>query len=456
MRRTHQAPPAPIDGVAASYTQVNGGKAKKRRKKKRSSTAVAVAEIVKEETTLSAEELIATATVLRKLGANTKLFHSTGAREVRAALYQLPWQRPTGLIALISDTLRNHQWTEALEALGQLGAENSLTPLGALQRWVRDCDAAGVADSTNRTPTVVLDRILRVTSPELISPLIPSNTTLQRETDSIRFFDPFILSQRDCSPPKIEGKSKRLKSSFRLVHSIAAALREPPNIHPTLLYSCNEGEMPLSLKSDHATTRVDVPGVPGAFLLQNCLSIDECKYFLAASESIGFTPDCPATGLESVLADNCNLLLPKDAHETIFRRIESSLPEGALGFNRRLRIYRYRTGNIYRPHIDGAWPGSGMSENGEYLFDEFGDRWSRLTMLIYFNDVNIKHGGATTFYLPCQNREGVLNAFPVAPVMGSILFFPHGSTAGSLLHEGSGTTKIKYVARTEVLYKKQV
>jgi hypothetical protein len=76
-------------------------------------------------------------------------------------------------------------------------------------------------------------------------------------------------------------------------------------------------------------------------------------------------------------------------------------------------------------------------------------------MLFYFNDVEFNdHGGCTTFYLPCKNREGTLNAFSVAPVMGSILFFPHGSAKGSLLHEGSQCTSVKYVGRTEVLFLK--
>ena len=29
------------------------------------------------------------------------------------------------------------------------------------------------------------------------------------------------------------------------------------------------------------------------------------------------------------------------------------------GLNARWRLYRYTTGNVYRPHVDGAWPGSG-------------------------------------------------------------------------------------------------
>ena len=34
------------------------------------------------------------------------------------------------------------------------------------------------------------------------------------------------------------------------------------------------------------------------------------------------------------------------------------------GLNCRLRLYRYDSGNVYRPHVDGAWPGSGI-KNGK-------------------------------------------------------------------------------------------
>ena len=38
--------------------------------------------------------------------------------------------------------------------------------------------------------------------------------------------------------------------------------------------------------------------------------------------------------------------------------------EGELsGMNRRFRIYKYDQGNVYRPHIDGAWPGSGVIDD---------------------------------------------------------------------------------------------
>eukprot|EP00953_Heterococcus_sp_UTEX-ZZ885_P036748 18910-Heterococcus_DN1.PRE.2 len=160
------------------------------------------------------------------------------------------------------------------------------------------------------------------------------------------------------------------------------------------------------------------------------------------------------------------------------------------GLNSRWRLYRYKPGSIYRPHIDGAWPASGVNaDTGEYMYDAYGDRWSRLTFLIYLNDGF--EGGHTAFYTPSRT-EGRLNASAmrtirdkarsicfkltcavfcvclillcalhlyddidcrgVVPRAGSVLVFPHGE-AKALLHEGSPVTQgVKYIARTEVEY----
>ena len=48
----------------------------------------------------------------------------------------------------------------------------------------------------------------------------------------------------------------------------------------------------------------------------------------------------------------------------------------AVGLNRRWRIYRYNQGNVYRPHIDGAWPGSGIDNNNQYVYDYYENQWS--------------------------------------------------------------------------------
>ena len=67
---------------------------------------------------------------------------------------------------------------------------------------------------------------------------------------------------------------------------------------------------------------------------------------------------------------------------------------------------------------------------------------------MYLNDEF--DGGETTFFVP--GEEG-LCARPVRPQQGSVVVFPHGDTAGSLVHEGSGVKEgAKYIIRTDVVY----
>lgn len=129
--------------------------------------------------------------------------------------------------------------------------------------------------------------------------------------------------------------------------------------------------------------------------------------------------------------------------------------------------HRYFPGAVYRPHIDGAWPGSGLAPDGSYSDDVYdGKRHSRLTFLIYLNGGF--EGGETTFFLgdpphvaedlptSCKSvaqAKKYIHARAVTPQVGSVLCFPHGAAVGSLVHEGSAVrTGVKYVIRTDVLY----
>eukprot|EP00959_Pyramimonas_sp_CCMP1952_P344598 7217402-Pyramimonas_sp.AAC.1 len=42
------------------------------------------------------------------------------------------------------------------------------------------------------------------------------------------------------------------------------------------------------------------------------------------------------------------------------------------GLGRRFRFYKYTPGAVYKPHIDGAWAGSGVDSEGGYLLDAYG------------------------------------------------------------------------------------
>ena len=291
----------------------------------------------------------------------------------------------------------------------------------------------------------------------------------------------------------------------RVVSHVPGHLRRPPTPHDLNVFMTSAGTIcysPLSVEAVGsgeplssqavpplpspalpAPSRHDVPHVPGAMLLTGVLTPLECKQFIVAAERLGYTPDA-VDGIDNVvwLADD-SLLNP------IYERVQSLLPatlEGhqLVGLNARLRLFRYYPGAEYRPHIDGAWPGSGLLADGTYTDDAFdGDRHSRLTFLVYLNDGFT--GGATTYFLPgpddavatdadgseCSpgtaavdnsgggagggEGEGVghIEVRKVEPQLGAVLVFPHGSASGSLVHEGSAVgTGVKYVIRTDVLY----
>lgn len=67
--------------------------------------------------------------------------------------------------------------------------------------------------------------------------------------------------------------------------------------------------------------------------------------------------------------------------------------------------------------IDGAWPPSSISPSNTYIYDASppsAPQSSLYTFLIYLNDDFL--GGETTFFIPSV-KEGVLNAYPVKPIM---------------------------------------
>jgi hypothetical protein len=79
---------------------------------------------------------------------------------------------------------------------------------------------------------------------------------------------------------------------------------------------------------------------------------------------MGFELDVPVGGETDQRAKGCVWVASEQLHDALFKRCQSKLPqkmEGELaGINKRFRIYKYNHGNVYRPHIDGAWPGSGV------------------------------------------------------------------------------------------------
>ncbi|KAJ3261514.1 hypothetical protein HK103_005349 [Boothiomyces macroporosus] len=413
---------------------------------------------------ISNEDLDTTIKTLAVLAKNEELLQDKRFKQIRVYMHQLSNGKGQTASGKVSDALRDGRWRDAIHSLDEMRARGQVPKLGALQRWTRDCDAAGYDD--NFAPPEVylaLDAILRTADPKLVLAANPGKQPshpLRKHQpwsppDKIGHWDP-------TEAPNLDPAA--VKSKFKVIYKESGPDRKPPNLHPMTLYLSEPGAVDMT-QHNYTVKRFDVPYLPGAFVLQSVLSPFECNTIIEMAQIMGFTPDTPAGGsakdLKSVLAHNFFWLADEELNNTIYNRCKHLLPQviggDVAGLNARWRVYRYTPGSIYRPHIDGAWPGSGVNKDGKYEYDNYGDRWSKLTFLIRLND-DFK-GGATTFFTPSVD-VGYLDARPILPKMGDVLVFPHGDTEGSMLHEGSAVMDTlgllrdaKYVIRTEVLYK---
>lgn len=197
--------------------------------------------------------------------------------------------------------------------------------------------------------------------------------------------------------------------------------------------------------------RREIPGVVGGFQLLNLLSADECQDFVKVLDCLGFHADAAVSLPYSVRhMVNCNFCVPDALDGALFERCQHLLPTIAgcppLGLNAKFRCYKYGAGDYFRPHTDGAWPGTRV-RGDQIVADAYGDRLSQLTFLMLLTEGY--EGGETRFLQSQGDRQGVAVRTP----LGGVLCFPHGYHPDSPLHEGMLVQcGFKYMIRTEVLY----
>ena len=398
------------------------------------------------------------------------------------------------LVNRISDALTDARWLDARVLLAEFRIRRETVKLGTLQRWVREVDAAAASNlglSVSAEVFLTLGSILRATAqagtqmdrPSSPPHVIGANHSIGHTSDGLKDaneshvieFTPTV-SFKAVSGVKIydsvsdhsifhEHPRQECKDNAKIVEITPASERKPPNQYDATIYTTIKPILQESAPSSKC--RHDVTNVPGAFVIEDLLSMEECQAIIRQGEAVGFSPDCAiagsATQQASILAHNFYYFADDHTLDQIYSRALPYLPqtiEGCRvrGINARFRVYRYVPGAVYRPHIDGSWPRSGLDlarpEGTQYLYNDTRDgaQLSRLTFLIYLNDDFEE--GYTTFFLPCQDSEK-LKGVRVEPRIGSVLVFPHGESIGALLHEGSAVTKgAKYVIRTDVLYDK--
>ncbi|EPE06337.1 prolyl 4-hydroxylase [Ophiostoma piceae UAMH 11346] len=449
------------------------------------------------QTVTSPEELEITVDTLKTLSSYPGLIKLKQCKELRTAVHDFRQACTTGvnaaglnLTARITAALADGKYTEARVFLAEMRVRGEEPKLGALCRWVRDLDIISglstVADHGNQAARVVYersaedkDRLLVVDAILRGIGSIDVNPEALRLSASLSTSAPAIHVQEiwDLRPTTardqvyasvldrtiLERAPANPNETLPVLETTPGAQRKPPNHHPAILYTSKPNAIRLS-PIPPPTTYHAHPVVPRLGVATNVLSPDECKAIIAAGESVGFLPDAPVRedGDVSILAHNFYWVTDTAFHDMLWARISPHVPASidgriARGINRRFRVYRYVPGAEYRCHIDGAWPPSGIvaDQNGDrkYVYDaspEDKKQSSLFTFLVYLNDEF--EGGETTFFLPGA-VEGILNAYPVRPVIGSVAIFPHGETHGALLHEGTGVREgAKYVIRTDVEY----
>lgn len=233
----------------------------------------------------------------------------------------------------ISTTLQNGQWLEALILLSELRLRGQVPKLGSLQRWVRECDAAAVQSSERRKGKAaagveageeemlwaVLDAILRACTgvPAAVEGhdegAVVADVPFGRK--GVRRWAswdvrPLLAQADDRSPANYWRRvtedtllSAEEKAAFvagvKALDITPGPSRRPPNLYPAIvqhLPPSTAGLLALEASPAREVQRWDVPGVPGARLLTDVLTPDECRKLVGMSEAVGMIEDTPVAG----------------------------------------------------------------------------------------------------------------------------------------------------------------
>lgn len=243
--------------------------------------------------------------------------------------------------------------------------------------------------------------------------------------------------------------------------------KEPGAEHPALPTWAGHQTNPAQLSLEHQSDikRIEIDEVPAAFQLLNVLSVEECQRLIEITESLGYLKDAAVSLPRDVRHnDNITWVVDEATDAIIWNRCKHLIADEKrifsgkkpLGINARFRFYRYHTGDFFKTHSDGAWPGSRVIK-GELVADAYPDRWSQMTFLIFLSEDF--EGGSTQFIINKNNPEHpVLNMDDVKTVnirtpIGGVLCFPHGMHPLHRLHSSEKITAgIKYIIRSDVLY----
>ena len=273
------------------------------------------------------------------------------------------FSRGGSLTSRISSALVDHRHTDALVLLSEMLIRGQVPKLGALQRWVRECDAVLTPDMSQEAENrvwEVLNAILRTTQPELVSRSSNSEEGVLKPGTRLWWYPSFTVepstTAQELDAPDATTIAAAAVPLLQPLQITPGPDRRPPNKHPAVIYHSPPNTFPLSLSRTRNPTRHDVPGVPCAFIINDALEAPECDALVHAAEGVGLIPDEPIGGSGSVLAHNLIWLADEVFIEGLYNRLVHLLPPNVCGgkvrgINRRFRLYRYKPGALYRPHV---------------------------------------------------------------------------------------------------------
>ncbi|GDX83949.1 hypothetical protein LBMAG42_57600 [Deltaproteobacteria bacterium] len=176
--------------------------------------------------------------------------------------------------------------------------------------------------------------------------------------------------------------------------------------------------------------------IPTAWTVPDVLSAGDASALIEHIEALGpeAAPITTSRGFEMRpdIRNNTRVIfddpgLAAALFERVRRSIQGSVPGWTpVGLNERFRCYRYRPGEYFAPHYDGA-------------FHRSAEERSLITVMVYLNaDFT---GGETNF--PDIDVA-------IKPVTGSAPLFWHRQ-----LHEGAAVRSgTKYILRSDVMYRR--
>ena len=197
-----------------------------------------------------------------------------------------------------------------------------------------------------------------------------------------------------------------------------------------------------------------------AFQIDGVISDDECRRLIEFTEQLGFRAAAPGIQTPPGMRQNRTvhwMADPRDV-EILFSRVMAFIPPVLDGrasmasLSHRFNTYRYTTGQQFKPHLDGDWPGYRVNPKTKQL-----EYWktgrSMLSMLLYLNGREEGVQGGDTLLI--DSRKVVRR---IAPRGGRALFFRHGFHPKSVFHAGAilSAGVAKYVVRINVMYQPEM